>query len=303
MGKDRDIWKIRQRVQSISRLTTLPQIATRVLELVENPRTSASQLGDIIASDQVLTARILKLANSAYFGFPRRISTLNLAIVVLGFNALRDLVLSISIIDQFRVRSNHQWNLEKFWRHSVMVAIGAKVLSRLRGYTPAGEVFVGGLIHDIGYLVLMQHFPDLFQEAFEYAEKNGVAFLAAEYRTLGFSHAEVGAWLSEGWNLPEKLVKAIQYHHRPHRVREKSEFVWFIHLADLISHSLNEGGGFDQLDECSITEVNGQLKQVFANPQPLEFYQRAILQESQKAEEFLETLLSRTMAQQNAAGI
>ena len=297
------MWKIRQRVQSLSRLTTLPQIATRVLELVENPRTSASQLGEIIASDQVLTARILKLANSAYFGFPRRISTLNLAIVVLGFNALRDLVLSISIIDQFRVNADHGLDLEKFWRHSVIVAIGAKVLSRMGGYAPAGEVFVGGLIHDIGYLVLVQHFPHLFQEAFNYAQERSISFLEAEYRTLGFSHAEVGAWLAQGWNLPEKLVKAIQYHHQPQRVREKSEFVWFIHLADLISHSLSEGGGFDQLAECPMPEINGQLKKVFRNPQPLEFYQEAILQESQKAEEFLEALLSRTTTAQKTTEI
>ncbi len=297
--RDVSLIDIRNRVQSISRLTTLPQIATRVLELVENPRTSASRLGEVIAADQVLTARILKLANSAFYGFPRRISTLNLAIVVLGFNALRDLVLSISVIDQFNRNVKVDINLEKFWRHAVVVAMGSRMLSRMVRYSVAGEVFVGGLLHDIGYLVLVQYFPNLFDKVLHYAREKQVPFLQAEYSVLGFSHAEVGGWLAEGWNLPEKLVQAIRFHHQPPETLKYREFVWAIHLADLISHSIDEGGGLNQLPEFQEIDIEKRLKGLFRQPQPLEFYQEAFRRENEKVDDFLATLLNRKVKEES----
>jgi len=193
---------VQRKVRSISKLTTLPQIATTVLELVENPKTSASKLGEVISSDQVLTARILKLANSAYYGFPRRISTLNLAIVVLGFNALRDLVMSISVIDRFSTQTIRQdWEIEQFWRHAFMVGMGARQIARQQRQALAGEAFVAGLLHDIGYLVMIQHFPKLFEKTFQFAQERQIPF--SNLTTIIHFADHLAATLGEGGEFME----------------------------------------------------------------------------------------------------
>ncbi|GAB4364650.1 MAG: HDOD domain-containing protein [Calditrichia bacterium] len=280
-----------RRVRRISKLSTLPFIAVKVMELVENPRTSASKLCDFISADQVMAARILRLANSAYYGFPRKISTLNLAIVVLGFNALRDLVLSISIIDRFSLKSQEEIDLEQFWRHALIVGRGARVLARYLNYPVVGEAFVAGLLHDIGYLAFMQQFPTEFKEVNHFSRENATPFNEAEIRILGYSHTQLGSWLAENWNLPAKLVEAIRYHHQPDKSMEHQEMVKIIHMADLISYSIGEGSGINQIYSLSAEELETQLKEKFSkNVYPLSFLQDKFRQESEKIQEFLDIL-------------
>lgn len=282
---------IQRRVRSLAKLSTLPTIAMKVMQLVENPRTSASTLARLISNDQILAARILKLANSAYYGFPRKISTLNLAIVVLGFNALRDLVLSISVIDQFMLNDLEEFEVEKFWRHALMVGHGARILSKFFNYPVSGEVFVAGLLHDIGYTILLQYFPEQFRTAFAYARKRKVPFHEAEIATLGFSHAEAGAWLAEGWNLPDKLVRAIRYHHNPEKNLTHRDLVNIIHLADEICYSIGEGSGIELYHSVSQEELEKKLQQFYPrNTYPLYFFQDKFRQESEKLWDFLDIL-------------
>jgi len=205
--KKPDRYEVELKVKKLAKISTLPNIAIKVMDLVENPRTSVSVLAKIISADHILTARVLKLANSAYYGFPRQISTINLAVVVLGFSALRDLVFGISVIDQFSVKNfDDGLDVTRFWRHALFVGSGAKFLSKFLDYPVCGEVFVAGLLHDIGYPVLLQYFPDYFEGVRKYASKKNVSFYEAEKVVLGFDHAELGAWLAKGWNLPDKLV-------------------------------------------------------------------------------------------------
>ncbi len=283
---------VEKKVRSLSKLSTLPHLATKVMELVENPKTSASRLAHIISNDQILAARILKLANSAYYGFPRKISTLNLAIVVLGFNALRDLVLSISVIDQFIAKGfSDKFEPDQFWRHALIVGRGARVLSKYVNYPVAGEVFVAGLLHDIGYPVLLQQFPEEFKNAYHYAEERDVSFNKAETKLIGFTHTDLGGWLAEGWNLPEKLVNAIRYHHTPEKNHFHQDLVNIIHVADLISYSIGEGSGIKNVEEISVSNIEEKIAKFFPrNGYPLSFFQDKFREECEKVNDFLEIL-------------
>jgi HD-like signal output (HDOD) protein len=285
---------LEKKVKSIAKLSTLPFVATSVMELVENPRTSAAQLGELISTDQVLAARILKLANSAYYGFPRKISTLNLAIVVLGFNALRDLVLSISLIDRFLVKEEELIDLKQFWRHVLVVGRCSKLLARIVKYPVLGEVFVAGLLHDIGYLVLLQEFPEEFRNSYDFALNNNIAFEKAEILELGVSHTDLGAWLGEGWNLPHKLVQVIKYHHDPIQCPDDNILVKFIHLSDLIAYSIGEGNGIKISRDVDTREIENVLVELFPkNEYSLEYIQDRFLEEATKIDEFLTILKSK----------
>jgi putative nucleotidyltransferase with HDIG domain len=277
---------IEQKVRKLAKLSTLPFMASSVMELVENPRTSAAQLGELISNDQVLAARILKVANSAYYGFPRKISTLNLAIVILGFNALRDLVLSISLIDRFMVKNEELIDLKQFWRHVLVVGRCSKILARILAYPVVGEVFVAGLLHDIGYLILIQEFPEEFKNTFEIARLHNLSFEEAELRELGFTHQQLGAWLGEGWNLPQKLVEVIRYHHDPSECPNQNNLVNFIHFTDLIAYTIGEGNGIKLKRKFQVEDVENKLKDFFPkNEYSLEYIQEKFLEETKKINE------------------
>jgi len=284
---------LKERVQQLSNLSTLPYIAAKVMELVENPKTSASNLGKIISADQVLAGRILKLANSAYYGFPRKISTINLAIVILGFNTLRDLVLSISVVDQFKIKNNTLLHIEDFWRHALIVGMGARLISRYLNYPIVGEVFVAGLLHDIGYLVLFQRFSKLFRKIYQTAHQEEISFLEAEKKTMDITHAEIGSWLADGWNLPTKLVKAIRYHHEPDKIFQNSELANIIHIADLISYSIGEGNGLMRTIDVDEAVIEEKLKTLTQNRYSLLFFQEKLREESEKAREFLNLMVTK----------
>ncbi|MEJ2634051.1 MAG: HDOD domain-containing protein [Calditrichia bacterium] len=288
---------VENKVRSLARLATLPNIAVKVMELVENPKTSASTLAHFISVDQVLAARILKLANSAYYGFPKEISTLNLAIVVLGFNALRDLVLSISVIDRFSMHEyDENFEVEQFWRHALIVGRGARVLAKFLNYPVTGEVFVAGLLHDIGYPVMLQNFPEDFMCAAEYANNHGISFHESENNVLDFTHTQLGGWLAEGWNLPDKLVRAIRYHHAPEKNHSYQDLVNIIHMADLISYTIGEGSGIKNNSQLPEGEIDERMKMYLPrNGYPLSFYQEKFSQEGEKIDEFLDILKKREL--------
>lgn len=280
---------IEQKVRSLTKLSTLPYIPTKVVELVENPKTSASTLGKLISMDQILTARILKLANSAYYGFPRQISTINLAIVVLGFNTLRDMVMSISMIDQFGLKENQFIEPRQFWRHALAVGMGARALSKMIHYPVPGEVFVGGLIHDIGLAVLFEEFPEVLLEAREYAQSEAPAkpLGVAMRESVGFSPAEVGAWLVEEWNLPTKLVSAIRYHDRPADDPDNTPLTRLIYLADRLSNTIKETAGLDYMEPISADKLETELNLFFGSQNPLSYYRENFLEHTTRAGEFL----------------
>jgi len=228
--------EIKNRIYSIIQLPALPTVALEVVQMVDNPRTTASRLGKVISSDQALTAKVLKIANSPFYGFPRKISTIEFAIIILGYDALKEIVISISLISALQKRSDTTFDAQSFWDHAITTGVLSRRLSRDLGYRVSGEVFVGGLLHDIGISVLHRYFRNEYRRIVEIAREGDLTYGEAEESVLGVTHAEVGGWLAERWNLPDQLVEAIMYHHRPSQARRNRELVAIIHVADVLAN-------------------------------------------------------------------
>ena len=231
---------IRDKVQTIIQLPTLPAVAQEVVEMVENPRTSASSLGRVIESDQALTGKVLKIANSAFYGFPKQIATVDFAIIVLGFDALKEIVISISLVSALQKKGDATFDARGFWDHSIYSGVIARRLARDLGYRVSGEVFVGGLLHDMGISALYQYFRNEYDEIEELVENSRLPFIEAERQILGVTHAEIGGWLAERWNFPVHLVEAISKHHDPLEAKENPDLVSIIHCADVMANLLCE---------------------------------------------------------------
>lgn len=227
--------RIKQKIQNILQLVPFPAVAMEVMRLVDNPKTSASKLGEVISQDQALAAKVLRVANSPFYGFPKQISTINFAIVVLGFETLKEIVLSVSLASSLASKLDGSFELEKFWRHSLLVGITTKHLAKDFGYRISGEAFTAGLLHDIGILVIAQYFNKEFQQIAELGKKREFPFDQIERRFLDNStHYEIGSWLAERWNFPDQLVEAIAFHHQPHLAPKNPVLPALIYLAEYI---------------------------------------------------------------------
>jgi HD-like signal output (HDOD) protein len=204
---------ILHKLESIRNLPTMPIIVSEVLAAVDNPKSSAASLAKLIEKDQALTARVLRIANSPFYGYTRKISTIDLAIVIMGFNTLKEIVLSIVIQRFFSKVKVTVFNLKDFWQYGLFCGSSARLLSRKLGYKLAGEAFVAGLMHDIGILIIAEYFTPKFKEIKDYMSTHQVSLIDAEQAVLECTHPEIGAWMADKWNLPEKMVLALRYHH------------------------------------------------------------------------------------------
>jgi putative nucleotidyltransferase with HDIG domain len=239
--------RLRQVTEKIIGLSALPTIVTQLIALVGDPKSSARDVAQLISTDQALTAKILKVANSAFYGFPRKIPTVQLAIVVLGFQAVKNLGLSMTVLKRFSRGKDHPlFDRERFWEHAIGCGVAARMLARKLRFSVEGEAFVGGILHDIGKLVLMEYFPEEFSEALEQAESEELSIAESEERVIGVTHAEVGGWLAEKWNLPSPLVDTIAYHHRPQELKEPDDLVHLIHVANALVRQFGVGSSGDR---------------------------------------------------------
>ncbi len=204
-----------QRLGHIEQLPTIPPLVAESLRLLGNAEVSAAQVAYLIERDQALTARLLRVANSPVYGFPRRITTVRLAISLLGNDAVRQILVAVALYELVTVKRGAEWERELFWRYCLYCATAARFLARHIGYRLAGEAFTAGLLHDLGISLLATYLPGEFTAIVRHQQHTGCSRVEAERLFLRATHADVGAWLAEKWNLPPVLVAALAYHHTP----------------------------------------------------------------------------------------
>ncbi len=228
-------------VENISQLPSLPSVATKLMEVVNSPDTSADDAAALVEKDPALTGALLRMANSAFYGIPRSISSVSSAVVVLGFNTIRSIVLSASIIKAFPSNEQvQQFDRQRFWRHSILCGLGAKLLaqrtSRSHMLDPE-SAFCAGILHDIGKLIFEQYVTEDFSKACHCAIENKISLFEAEKQVMGITHPEIGIILSDKWALPIDLEQGLVHHHNPENAEKAVALVTAVHCADQMAHT------------------------------------------------------------------
>ena len=232
-------------VQHIGSLPTLPTVLLRVNDLVGNPKTSAQQLSRVIMEDQSLTVRLLRLVNSPFYGFSRRISTVTETLTILGFNQVRNLLLTVTVVDLLGAEESEEFSPMRLWQHSVGTAVAASVLAKRTGHEDREVLFVAGLLHDVGKLVAFQVARKYFLQVIQLVRTRDMLLRDAEQEVFGYCHDQVGRLLAEQWKLPVQLAETIACHHRPDLAQLAQREAAIIHLADILSRALGLGSGGD----------------------------------------------------------
>lgn len=237
-----------QIVRRVNDLPALSQVVAQVLKLVEDPESTVKELNDIICQDQALVTKVLHLANSAYYGFPRRIGTVVEAVIILGFSTIRNLVLAASVHNLLnREVPGYQLGQGELWRHSIACAMTTRTLARRVRFPSPDQAFIAGLLHDIGKVVLSIYVSEVYSEIIKKVHEAQVPFAQAEEEILGFTHSSVGAKVADKWNLPVSLVEAIAFHHSPDSAKENPKLTSLIHVADAMCMMMGIGLGGDGL--------------------------------------------------------
>jgi len=250
----------------------VPLVAARVMRAVIDPDTSVEELSKIISADSVLVARILKVANSAFYGMSRSIRSLKMAITIMGFKTIKNMVVALSTKSMYSVANP----AEKFiWEHSLSTALADKFLASHVGLGNSDDVFISGLLHDIGKVLLMDQNPDSYARVLPDYIKSGECTIGFEREIFGFTHAEVGAALCRKWKLPEELEGTVKFHHSKalDRLTELEPYMGKLSavaaLANSVSNKLHFGAkiSFQQFKDsvtpaCDVLSIsNEELKE------------------------------------------
>jgi putative nucleotidyltransferase with HDIG domain len=243
--------KIRRRIFQIKRLAAMPEVVFELVNAIGDDGAAVNQVVKIIESDQSLASRVLNLANSAYYGFAHQISTIERAVVAVGFDELRLLALSAGLSQVFDPKMAAKgWDGTAAWLHSLSVSWFCQKLAAKGKDVAPGEALVAGLLHDLGKLVLATYLPEEYAQVVA-RQAQGESCRQAE-DALGYQHTVAGYWLAKRWDLPEMYIAAIRYHHNPLRGREHASLVALVALGDLLAHCVcSRVADDDQKNELS----------------------------------------------------
>ena len=223
-----NIREIREQIEFLDSIPAIPPVVKKLLKFVDSPTLSMHEVSDIIAKDQALTAKLLKVVNSPIYGFPGRISSVSQALILLGLNVVKGLLLSVSVVEIM------EETMVGLWEHSLATAIAAKALASKKGQGEPEEVMISALLHDIGKVALKVRFPGPYKSALLMSENEGFFIRESEERVFSVGHAEAGSWLSRKWNFPISLIEPIAYHHRPTLARSAPLQTAIVHISDIL---------------------------------------------------------------------
>ncbi len=229
----------RKKIQLLKNLPTLPGMLEQISRAVDSKRFTVADIGKLISRDQVLSAKVLKLANSAFFGFSRKVGSLTQALMLLGFDVVKGLILTSSVFEMMKERDMG------LWEHSMGVATASGLIAQAIKLPDAEEASLAGLLHDLGKVVLRAQMDEDMQSIVELVEVEGLSIRQAEAEVLGFDHSLVGQWLAESWKLPQELIEPIRWHHQPGEARQNPLLTAVVHLADIMVRGYGYGDGGD----------------------------------------------------------
>ncbi|HOT42304.1 MAG TPA: HDOD domain-containing protein [Syntrophorhabdaceae bacterium] len=241
-----DTRTIRSSIEKINTLPTIPNVLKKLLKMLENPATSLNDIGHFISHDPIITTKVLRMINSPIYGFPGRIYSVNQAVILLGLNVVKGLLLSVSVYDLMKKV------MMGLWEHSLACAITSRLMAKKKGLKEPEESSIAGLLHDIGKVALILQFQGYYETAMSTADKKNIPIMDAEKELFNINHATAGEWMAEKWSFPRNLIEIIGYHHKPHISRNFPVETSIVHLADI----LVRGRGFGFAGDRTVPPVN-----------------------------------------------
>ena len=228
-------------LNNINNLPTTPRILQEALDLLNNPMSNNHNLAKAISKDQGLVTKILMIANSPLLGLQRKVTTIEYAILVLGYSEIKNIVSVLSVIESFKNKTDKYLNQKDFWVHSFLTGAISRRLAEDFDFPNEGEAFIAGFLHDLGISVIHKFFHSNFIEICKQVNENNVTYLEAELNILGMTHQQIGHYLIERWNFPDQLCDAILNHHNPENSVKSKQLASLVHLADYMTQKLNIG--------------------------------------------------------------
>lgn len=256
-------------INLVDKIPALPHIVQSALQVIDDPNSTAKTVAEIISKDVILAGRILRIANSAFFGFPRRIKSMHDAIVILGFDTVKNLVIAATIHkfnNKHRV-SGYGVKSGELWRHSIGCALCSQMIAQEIGQD-VDEAFIAGLMHDVGKVALDYLMVEESKKVLELVIEKNMSFSNAEMSVLGYDHSQIGTKISIKWNLPKSIVSAIEYHHKPLALKKNPELAAIVRLSDAICLMYGVGIGGEELDiekDLSILKILNLDKKTASN--------------------------------------
>lgn len=236
-------------IERMEDLPSIPSSVALIIQTLDDLGSSARDLSQALGLDQSLTSSVLKTVNSAYYGFPRRIDTLDQAVTILGYRAIRDIVLVTSLFNELDRRSKKiSLDRERFWRHAAGCGVAARAIAERTGTGFGENVYLAGLLHDIGKVFLDAFLHEEYTQVLAKARQENILLIEAETQTLGgVNHTDFGMWLADEWNLPLSFAATIAYHHSPTQSQDYFVLACLVHVADVMVRALEIGYGGDEL--------------------------------------------------------
>jgi len=243
MDKHAMIKRAEDLVGTIEDLPTIPVVATQVLLLLDKPEVRIEEVADLMLTDQVMTARVMKMVNSPVFKPSHEITSLRLALVYLGLKHIREVALTTSLIDAFGSDTGN-FDISAFWEHSFGVGMVSKIIAGKIGYNDIEKAYIGGIIHDLGVVFLSQYQREEFQAILDSIKDKPIKLVDAEIERMGTTHCEIGLCMARKWNFPEAYCELISYHHAPTEATIDPVLCAIVNLSDLFCsvRGLNYGG-------------------------------------------------------------